>query len=91
MYGTTALLNASRQTLTMSTQLSLAVILFLTVECQRYFQYHTCIYHMNISGLVLFVRAGRASIRISNAYRDMINVLFLWLELIYHANLLHCS
>lgn len=69
MYGTTALLNASRQTLTMSTQLTLAVILFLTVECQRYFQYH-----MNISGLVLFVRAGRASIRISNAYRDMINV-----------------
>lgn len=70
MYGTTALLNASRQTLTMSTQLTLAVILFLTVECQ----YHTCIYHMNISGLVLFVGAGRASIRISNAYRDMINV-----------------
>lgn len=70
MYGTTALLNASRQTLTMSTQLTLA----LTVECQRDFQYHTCIYHMNISGLVLFVGAGRASIRISNAYRDMINV-----------------
>lgn len=59
--------------------------------CQRYFQYHTRKYYMNISGLVFFIMAGRASIRISNAYRDMINIWFLWLELICHANLLHCS
>lgn len=77
----------------------LALILLLTVECQRYFQYHKCISfeNMNITGLLFFlIRAGREvctvpPIPLSSAYRDMINIWFPWLELTYHANLLPCS